>query len=121
MGGSLDSALGAVVGGTIGFLVGGPTGAIAGASIGYGATGGLSAPSGGTQVVTPEPPPDVMTKNSVGNALDPGADAYNPEDEDSKRKAINKKKLGAKALQIPLETNTSTTTTTTAATTGVQL
>lgn len=48
----------------------------------------------------PEPPTEVPTGAIAGEA---GGKTFSEEEEESRRKAVRKKRLGTKALQIPLE------------------
>lgn len=70
--------------------------------------------------VAPATPKPISTSTNVGSQLD----IQIPTLDDSKIKesAVDKKKLGTRGLQIPLEANTSTTTTeSTPASTGLQI
>ena len=73
--------------------------------------------TGGDKVETPA---SMTTSTSVGNKLDAVGKTYNPDEEESKRKAVNKKRLGTRGLQIPM-TAPDSTTTSTPSTTGIQL
>ena len=92
-------------------LLAGTLGAIFGGML---PTGALSAPAaaalvddtGGDQVVTPEAAPEFAS--APGSMLSEGGGTFD-EDEARKNRAINKKKLGARGLRIPLTSNKSTT------------
>jgi hypothetical protein len=77
----------------------------------------VNPPKGGDQVETPQ---SMRTETSVGNKLDAVGSTYNPDEEENKRGAVNRKRLGTRGLQIPL-TTTESTTTSTPSTTGIQL
>jgi hypothetical protein len=79
------------------------------------AGGGGKAP-----VIETVAPPPIQTKTDIGSQLD--TQVATLDESDKKMDSIDKKKLGTRGLQIPLEsTQSNTTTTSTPASTGLQV
>ena len=74
---------------------------------------------GGKGNVAPEAAPAMQTTTNVGEMEDPVEKTFEGDSIDTE-KAIDKKKMGTRGLQIPLAADKSTTSDT-ASTTGVQI
>ena len=75
--------------------------------------------SGKTPTVEAIEPIPVNTTTNIGSQLDTQVETF--DDTKIKEDAVDKKKLGTRGLQIPLEAPTSTTQTNTPANTGLQI
>lgn len=78
---------------------------------------------GGKSAPAPEVAAPIQTTTAVGNALGATPQTLDPEADIKKEKTVDKKKLGARGLQIPLAAESSTTkvTTPSPASTGITL